>query len=190
MNKFLILGISMPGCSTIYKGTYRTSPTFVEGLDGDSRSNKLFRWYVEEGGESGVVTTIEKALEMVREYKALEPSQHFQVVRLLDPTEGVILKEELLGFDISCRFYYSLLSWGLQVNDLSGHAGNKTLTPLLRLISLFFSQQLNGNGLFSSSETAVFCKECLLTLQDLFPGLWEVNGHGKFEVVGLSHVSG
>jgi hypothetical protein len=46
MNRFKILGTNMIEGYDYYKGTYRTSPDYIEKLPEDSEVNQLFSWYM------------------------------------------------------------------------------------------------------------------------------------------------
>ena len=57
MNLLILNGASYPTCSPNhhYRGTDRKVPTYCDALPRDHEINQLFRWFLEEGGESGVV---------------------------------------------------------------------------------------------------------------------------------------
>src|SRR5439155_26446134 len=99
----------------LYRGTYRSHPTHCDALPDDHEINKLFFWFLEEGGELGVVHNLSKALrfaELLNSYFA--GRQHFEVI---EATEGDSTPESggaLLGFDLSAGYNNSLLWWGLK----------------------------------------------------------------------------
>jgi hypothetical protein len=172
-----------------YKGTYRMNPGYIEELPEDSEVNQLFSWYMEVGGEFHIINDIEKAKKIFELYKNLTPPQIFEVVRLLEVNETPPGNEEFLGYDLSCGYFYSLLSWGLDI-EIEGEEEDrllKQISPLMDLVKKHFKPLLNKNCLFYDSETAKFCLECLMALQDIVPGLFE-NEEIIFEVIGLSKV--
>jgi hypothetical protein len=189
MNRFLILGTNMLDGYDHYKGTYRMNPGYIEELSEDSEINQLFFWYMEVGDELGIISDIHKAKKIVELYKNLIPPQIFEVVRILEVNEPPPGNEEFLGFDLSCGYGCSLLSWGLDI-DKEGEEEDrlhKQISPLIRLVKKHFKPLLNKNSLFDDSETAKFCLECLMALQDIVPGIFE-NEEMIFEVIGLSKV--
>jgi len=189
MNRFLIFGINMIDGYDHYKGTYRTSPYYVDELPEDSEANQIFLWYIGTGDELEFINDIDKAKKIVEVYKNLTPPQIFEVVRVLEVNESPPENEEFLGFDLSCGYFYSLLSWGLDI-ELEGEEEDrllKQISPLMDLVKKHFKPLLNKNSLFDDSETAKFCLECLMALQDIVPGLFE-NEEVIFEVIGLSKV--
>lgn len=144
---------------------------------------------MEVGGELGIISDIYKAKKIVDLYKNLIPPQIFEVVRILEVNEPPLENEEFLGFDLSCGYGCSLLSWELDI-DNEGEEEDRLLKQILPLISLVkkhFKPLLNKNSLFDDSETAKFCLECLMALQDIVPGIFE-NEEMIFEVIGLSKV--
>jgi hypothetical protein len=184
----LILGFGTPKASPAYRGTDRVIPHHVDSLGEEHPVNQAFRWYCEEGGEFGLVHDLARARELVRAYKKLQPSQHFEMIevssqRHYQPT-GMFL-----GFDLSAGYNSSLLSWGL---DLSNVKPSEPIIdekyiliqPLVRLIQEFFQKRLNSNGLFDDYEDASFCLSCMMALQRIYPDLWE-NEEVTFEIVGL-----
>jgi hypothetical protein len=189
MNRFTILGTNMLDGYDHYKGTYRTSPSYIEELPENSEVNKLFRWYIDVGGELEIISDIEQAKKIVEIYKNLTPPQIFEVVRILEVNEQPLENEEFLGFDLSCQYYYSLLSWELDIVNKKIEKDRliQQILPLIKLVKKYFKPLLNKNCLFDDSETAKFCLECLMALQDIKPGIFE-DKEEIFEVIGLSKV--
>jgi hypothetical protein len=111
------------------------------------------------------------------------------VVRILEVNELPPENEEFLGFDLSCGCGCSLLSWGLDIDKEKEDEERllKQISPLIRVVKKHFKPLLNKNSLFDDSETANFCLECLMALQDIVPGIFE-NEEMIFEVIGLSKV--
>lgn len=189
MNRFKILGTNMIKGYDHYKGTYRTSPDYIEELPEDSEINQLFSWYMEVGGELHIISDIEKAKKMVELYKNLTHPHILEVIRILEINEIPPGNEEFLGYDLSCGYGCSLLSWGLDIDNEVEEEDrlHKQISPLIRLVKKHFKPLLNKNSLFDDSETAKFCLECLMALQDIVPGIFE-NEEMIFEVIGLSKV--
>jgi hypothetical protein len=189
MNRFLILGTNIVEGYDQYKGTYRTSPYYVEEFPEESEINQLFLWYIGTDEELEIISDIEKAKKIVELYKNLTPPQIFDVVRVLEVNEPLPENEEFLGYDLSCGYYSSLLSWGLDIDNEGEEEDRllKQISPLISLVKKHFKPLLNKNSLFDDSETAKFCLECLMALQDIVPGIFE-NEEVIFEVIGLSKV--
>ena len=74
---------------------------------------------MEVGGEFHIINDIEKAKKIVELYKNLTPPQILEVIRILEVNETPPGNEEFLGYDLSCGYFYSLLSWGLDI-ELEG----------------------------------------------------------------------
>ncbi len=185
----LILELEMTTQDRAYRGTYRASPSYCEELDADHEANQAFFWYCYEGDDPDIVHDLTKARELVAIYRRLDPPQRFEIVEVVVGNGSPTLDGQFLGFDVSADYYYSLLSWGLEIAkelspDLVDEPARQILDPLLKLTQAFFQPQLNMNGLFDDYETARFCLECMLALQEIQPGLWE-NEEVAFEVVGL-----
>jgi hypothetical protein len=88
--KLLILnGISShpPGRNPVYRGSYRTNPSYCSALPADHELNQLFVWYLEEGGETGVVNDLSKAIRFARLCNEHAPECHFEVVELVDKSD-------------------------------------------------------------------------------------------------------
>ncbi len=192
MNEFIIRGTGIFANHTRYNGTYRTSPTYVSELSENSPANTLFlEWYLQEGGEAGIVSDLEKAKEMVAVYDELESPQRFEIIRIVrEWTEDRPNDEEFLGLDLSdSHYYYSLLSWGLDVlinEDADNEPIIQMILPLLKLVEVHFKPLLNQNGLFDCKDDAELCLDCMMALQAIRPGLYEDPTHSAFRVVGLS----
>lgn len=172
-----------------YRGTDRMTPFYCERLAPDDEPNRLFFWYCSEGGELGVVHNFEKAKELVTVYRHLDPPQDFEIVEVVTGNSSPQSTGEFLGFDLSAGYSFSLLSWGLDLDqklsqELLDDNARQVLFPLLLLIKSFFQPQLNNNGLFNDYDTANFCLACMMALQKIYPGLWE-NEQVEFEVIGL-----
>lgn len=178
-----------PKNDSAYRGTYRAPPSYVDEVDRQHSVNQAFIWYSQEGYRDGAVHDLEKARKLVEEYRRLEPPRLFEIVAVTRNEELPRIRSQFLGYDISAGYYYSLLSWGLRYDreppaTMKEDDAYHILRPLLRLAQAHFRPQLNSNGLFVSYDTAQFCLDCLMALQEIRPGLWE-NEEVEFEVVGL-----
>ena len=191
--ELLILGKPFAGFSESYRGTYRNPPHYHDDVPSDHRVNQLFLWYCAEGGELGVVHTLNKASEFVKALREPKFAEAYELIAITKGQSSPINDGEFLGFDVSASYYYSLLSWGLDFDHIMSNssladASITILKPILKLLSAHFGVQLNDYGLFQQREVAEFCMECMLALQHIHPGLWE-NEQVAFEVVGVWRLS-
>ena len=189
MSKYLILGNNKVDGYDKYKGTYRTTPYYVDNECEDSEVNQHFFWYVDEIEQFGFLSNLEKTKKMVELYNKLASPIKFDLVRITESRHETRIEEEFLGFDLCDRYHYSLLSWNLDIG-LKKYKNDKILKmiePLINLVREYFKPVLNRYGLFDDIETAQFCLDCMMSLQDIRPGLWE-NEDFKFEVTGLSRI--
>jgi hypothetical protein len=171
------------GHNLAYRGTYRSHPSYCDSLPKDHEVNRLFMWYLEEGGELGVVHDLSKALRYAELCNECFPSRHFEVVKV---TEGEVLpnpKWEFLGFDLSQGYNNSLLYWGLKSKQSFDR--NNPVDVLWQVVSRFFAPQLNEHGLFSNIDAASFCLSSMIALQSLKANMFEGDELAKFHVVGI-----
>lgn len=188
---YLILGTPILSGFPGYRGTYRSTPSYVEGLPEDSAANRAFRWYCSEGGELGIVKDLHQAQGLVTLYGRLETRQDFEVIRLLGDEQDRSSGEGFLGFDLSMRAHQSLLAWGLRLLDQVEKGPSTSLLrgarPLVRLIEEVFRPELNEHLLFPQRKRAAFCLDAMKALQGFVPGLWEGDEYlPDFRVLGLS----
>jgi hypothetical protein len=187
---FKILGASIvPGRTAFrYRGVYRSLPAYIEEAGAESEVNRAFANLCEKGGQSGCLANLSETQAIVAAYSGARVSQHFDIVRITPASDkdcsplGVFL-----GFDVAVGGTgFSLLSWDLQ---LSRYAASDALSPKLRpLIDLterYFSEKLNENGLFDSSDNARFFLSCMAALQELRPNLWESHDMNSYEIVSV-----
>lgn len=172
-------------CSPHYRGTYRAHPTHSDNEPDDCEINQLFFWFLQEGGELGIVHDHRKAQRFAELWNArLHKDQSFEVVEV---TDGISKPESdgmFLGFDLSSGYNNSLLSWGLR--QFSGiYELPEPTRELCGLLSRHYAPQLNSQGLFQSEETALMCLRCMIALQDLSPNLFEGGNLRDFRPVGL-----
>jgi hypothetical protein len=189
--KLLILdGPRDPRCAcSNYRGTYRAHPTFCDALPENDEINKLFFWFLEVGGELGVVDNLDKALRFAALWnKQVTRPGNFEVVEV---TSGKVPPESgggFLGYDLSAGYNNSLLRSGLKsgtrpgtVSDSVWQAWESTKTS--------FTHALNDAGLFQTSQLANDCLEAMAKIQDASPGFFEGCDFRRFEVTGVYLVS-
>lgn len=192
MVELLILGDGTKADSPKYRGVDRSTPYYVDGLHDDAPVNQAFLRYVEDSGQSGIIHDLDFAKELVKLYASLSPPQHFEIIEATMMNHPPKCGREFLGFDLSAGYHYSLLSWGLEIDrpSISGmHSDAELLSiePLLKLVKSTFQSMLNDNGLFESTESSIYCLECLIALQNCRPQLFE-DPSVVFQVVGLWRV--
>jgi hypothetical protein len=173
------------GNNPLYRGTYRAHPTHCDELSDDDEINKLFFWFLEEGGELGVVRDVSKALRFAELWnERLPPKYGFEVVEV---TEGNMRPQntgKFVGFDLSAGYNNSLLSSGLR-QSLGVSQLVEPIRDLWDLVGRHYAPQLNVQGLFQTSEIASLCLRSMIALQDLCPNLFEGGNLRDFRCVGL-----
>jgi len=208
--KFLILnGPRTPRAASNprYRGTYRAHPTYCDAVPESHEINKHFFWFLEEGGESGVVHDLTKAsryAELLNAHLTAfnPPFTRFEIVEACDGGESSQSRGQLLGYDLSADYNNSLLSWGLETETKVAPSGDQTVDPsrggtlpepiqeLYTLIQQFYAPQLNQNGLFHTPEVASQCLRSMDALQQLAPNLYEgIDLRPNFSAVGIYLVS-
>ena len=170
-----------------YRGTYRAHPTYVDSAGSDDEVNRLFFWFLEEGGELGVVHDSVNALR----YAALlnersDGTRRFEVVEATngdaDPQAGV----EFLGFDLSAGCNNSLLWWWGTEPPMYSDALPAAVRELGNLIHRCHGPRRNKHGLFQELQIASECLRSMDALQQLSPNLYEGESlQSGFEAVGL-----
>lgn len=166
----------------VYRGTFRMHPTHFDNLPEDHEANILFAWFIEEGGELGIVHDKAKAQNLRDFCNSYGTHRNYEVVEACDLDQFPSHDGELLGYDLSQGLNNSLLWWGLRAAD------ETPSDPILILVSVVFahfSQQLNRYGLFSEINIAIKCQQALIALQALRPNLIEGDDLGKFRVTAL-----
>ncbi len=176
---------SRPGNNPLYRGTYRAHPTHCDEVPDDHEINKLFFWFLEEGGELGVVRDVSRALRFAELWnERLGETDRFEVVEVTDGNTRPQSNEKFIGFDLSAGYNSSLLSSGLKqfpgVNELM-----EPVRELWDLGTRHYAPQLNGQGLFQTLEVASLCLRTMIALQDISPNLFEGGNLREFRPVGL-----
>jgi hypothetical protein len=187
----LILGKPYETLSPRYRGTNRFGPVYIETLPEDHPANQLFDWYCSGWYEEGVVHDLAIARQLVEAQIAVNPSQPFEIVEVTTDNRPPALGGQLLGYDISAGYGYSLLETGLRElgrNAPGDDAMLRLLQPIFILLKEHFQPRLNENGLLAEYAAAKLCLDCMMALQQLRPGLWE-NESIVFDVVGVWLVS-
>jgi hypothetical protein len=174
----------------LYRGTYRAHPTHCDALPDDNEINRLFFWFLEEGGELGVVRDRSKALRFAELWNArLSEKDRFEIVEVIDDDTLAESKINFVGFDLSSGYNNSLLTSGLPLTPgLSRLA--EPIRELYLQICHRYSPQLNAQGLFESSEVASMCLRSMVALQRASPNFFEGGDLSDFHLVGLYSVSG
>jgi hypothetical protein len=191
MAAILILGENLPLTASNYRGTYRCHPYHCDAVSDSHKANQAFFWFVEAGGEIGVVHDVAKALSLVAAYGELK--QRFEVIEVSQGRSTPVHNSEFLGVDLSCMFNYSLLASGLDFAPFHGASDRddsllQQIAPLIELVSRHYRPKLNSNGLFGNIEDAEHCLACMLALQRICPNLWEGEGSSDFRPVCLHRV--
>jgi hypothetical protein len=128
---------------------------------------------------------LSNAKKLVNCYRKISRTEKFEIVEIVKPGEVPEVGRRFLGYDLSSGFGNSLLCWNLEFKK-QPIAG--PIEILLKLCSRFFQPCLNENMLFDDVEKASFCLKCFLSLQELQPGLFEINKNSNFTVVGVYFV--
>ncbi len=172
-----------------YRGTYRSHPSHCDALPEDHEINRLFYWFLGEGGELGVVQDLQKALRFAELWNSRLPQpERFDVIEVTDGNELPERGDRFLGYDLSAGYNNSLLWWQLQPSK--GVAD--TAQPIrdeYYMLCRQYAPQLNDQGLFRTSDVASMCLKAMIALQDRCPNLFEGGNLGHFQVVGLYLVS-
>ncbi len=178
-----------PGRNPLYRGTCRAHPSHCDELPDDHEINTLFFWFLEEGGELGVVQNASKAIRFAELWnKHLKETDRFEVVEVTDGEANLQSSGRFIGFDLSAGYNNSLLSWGLK----QFAAANKLTEPVRSLCDLLvrhYAPQLNGQGLFQTIEIASLCIRDMRALQTIFPNLFEGGDLSEFKPVGLYSIA-
>ena len=171
----------------IYRGTYRAHPTYHDGFPRDHEINNLFFWFLEEGGELGLVHDFSKAARYTEllNQNPLLGYRHFELVEATDGNPAAGEGRQQLGFDVSAGYNNSLLWWGLETTP-SANGLSEPIRELMNLVHRFYAPQLNRHGLFETAEIASQCLRSMDALQSLSPNLYEGEDlETSFQAAGL-----
>jgi len=182
MNLLILNGYAFDELS-VYRGTYRNNPTYCDTLSAGHEINQLFMWFLEEGGESGVIHDLAKAQHYAKLCNIHFPDRQFEVVEVTKAKTPPESGGKFLGFDLS-EGYNSLIGLGALVTNRARGRLSEQFHVLSELIARYFNAQLNSDGLFQEFEVASFCLQAINALQSFHPGLYE-GDISDFEVVGV-----
>lgn len=169
-----------------YRGTDRRAPTYCDLVARDHEINRLFMWYLEEGGEAGVVHDLSKAKRYAELCNLYLADRHFEVVEFRTGRE--IRSEDipqLLGFDLSEGGCGHSLIWMALLYEPKKRPSDDPAFVLGDPIRRQFLPRLNEFGLFSSRQDALDCRRAMNALQDLRPGLYEGESLEVFRVSAI-----
>lgn len=181
----IVLGRSIEVGLPRYRGTYREHP-FHFDLPEDHEANRAFQLFSRLSDESGVIGDLDAAASILDSYRRYAPERNFELVEVTTVSERPVAGREIIGFDISCGFYYSLvaavIAFERSQDTRPGYVpGVSILDHLLRA---YFIRMLNAHALFDSSDVAQDCLDAMMALQRSQPNLYE-NPDMRFEVVGI-----
>jgi len=195
MNILILNGPPDPrsGHNPLYRGTSRAHPSHCDQLPDSHEINQLFFWFLEEGGELGVVRNVDKALRFAELWNTQlkerrDRRDRFEVVEVTDENTPCESNGTFIGYDLSAGYNNSLLRSGFK--SIAG--ANRVAEPieeLLDLINRHYAPQLNRQGLFQTREVASVCLRAMTALQDLSPNLFEGGDLREFLPVGLYCIS-
>ncbi|MCY2929591.1 MAG: hypothetical protein NTV86_08875 [Planctomycetota bacterium] len=184
MNLLICDGPAYPGGNPRYRGTYRAVPSYCDNLPPDHEINRMFMWYLEEGGESGVVRDLSKACRFADSWNTHLGQRAFEVIEVTEGEAPAETTGEFLGFDLSAGYGFSLLGAG-GLMERGRQALQEPVGSIDELMTKHFGPLVNHNGLFAVYESAAFCLRVMAALQRIHPGLFESGDLSDFEVVGI-----
>lgn len=168
-----------------YRGTHRAHPGYEHSLPDTHELNSLFFWFLQEGGELGVVHDVEKADRLCGLLNTVGKQGSFEIVEVTHANEKPNLNGAFLGFDLSINYNASLISNGFQKPQGAPPLPEPTQS-LLDLLEGFYRPQLNESGLFLTFQAAQDCLRSMDAVQTLVPNLFEgVRLRTNFQSVGL-----
>ena len=192
----LILKKSLkPGieAASSYRGTERAHPTHFANLPDSHVANQLFFWFVEEGGERGLVHDLKKAKQLVELLNLFGDSVFYEIVQVGTERDTTSGKGGFLGFDLSAAFRHSIvrrfvLNQELATLPPTDSALDLPVRELTRLHQQFFTPKLNDHRLFTSYEDAEFCLSTARALNALRPCWMEGTLLSEYRVTSLFKV--
>jgi len=172
-----------------YRGTDRAHPTYCDALPESHEINRLFFWFLQAGGELGVVGDLNKALRFAELWNAQISGQGtFEVVEVTDGDASPESGGTLLGFDLSAGYNNSLLPCGLKSGP-KADAIPATVWDAWESIRRSYIPELNCNWLFQSADISSTCLQEMITIQDALPNFFEGGDLRSFQTTGLYRVS-
>jgi hypothetical protein len=189
MNLLILNGARTPRAAknSQYRGTYRAHPTYLNSAGDEDEVNQLFFWFLEEGGELGLVHDPVKALKYAALLnERLGGTSRFEVV---EATKGDAVPQagvEFLGFDLSAGCNNSLLWWWGPEAPMARGALPEAIHELGNLIHRCYGPRRNEHGLFQELQIATECLRSMDALQQLSPNLYEGESlQSNFEEIAL-----
>ena len=183
----LILGEAFRDAVPGYRGTYRFTPSYQDDLPKDDIVNQTMLQLIFEADDALELHNIEFAFDCIKVLNQYEAYERFELVEMTEGDSMPMYNGTFLGYDLSTG-YYSLISWGLNLDDFSLPTIEDQqllmMRPLIQLTQAYFQPKLNVNGLFERIDDARFCLDCLMAMQSIKPGIWE-NEEVTFNVVKL-----
>ena len=158
-------------------------PRHFDLLPEDHEANVLFGWFIEEGGELGIVHNEAKARKLCELCNVYAPNECYEVLEAVDGDQPPRLGGEFLGYDISQGLNNSLLWSGLNTKIVNEY--DDPVYILANTIYMLFGAQLNNRGLFSGIDMATHCRQSLIALRALKPNFIEGGDLNAFRVVAL-----
>jgi len=186
VNLCIVNGPRVPGWSDPrYRGVWRDEPTYCNALPAEAEVNRLFvDWFLVEGGETGIVHDLRKAVHYAKLCNEHFPGQLFEVIEF---TDGDVMPESggrFLGYDLSWGGAASLLQGGHQ-SWTAEIAVKSTADVLWKVMRLYFEPRLNEFRLFQRLDDASLCLESMIALQSYKPGYFEGGDLNAFHVMGV-----
>jgi hypothetical protein len=176
-----------------YRGTERARPVHFRNLPDTHMANQLFFWFLEEGGERGVVHDLKRAKQLAGLLNLFGDSVFFEVVQVGTERATTPGRGGFLGFDVSAGFNNSVIR-GFVLHDPGGSVPNTPSVddgPAGELSSLhrrFFLPKLNDHRIFQHYDDADFCLRTARALNTLRPGLIEGTDLSEYAVTSVYKV--
>jgi hypothetical protein len=184
----IVLGSPIgPYQNPAYRGVDRAHAWNCDALPKDHEINVLFYWYLEEGGEFGLVHDFAKARRFAELWNERLGSDRFEIVEVTEDNAAPVGVGELLGFDIAAGYHFSLA--GVARMDLDQLKDvDKSQRTLLELLIAHFASTFNSKLLFETYEDAALCLRVMRVLNALWPNSFEEGDLSEFKVLGLYRV--
>ena len=169
-----------------YRGADRAVPSYCDALPEDHEINRLFYWYLEEGGEYGLVHDFAKARRFAELWDQQPGGDRYEVVEVTEGNGASVGGGKFLGFDMSAGYGNSFLGGGvLSMVPTQARGPGDPLSTLHELLIAHFAPRLNSNALFTTYDDAEFCLRVIRALNNLWPNSFEGTDLSEFHVVGL-----
>ena len=171
-----------------YHGTYRPGPAYVRELPEDAPVNKL--WMIESGPmPNEPLANFEEATTIQSVYAKSGIALDLVMTMEKDEIPPTNIPSHYMGFDISHRSGYSLLSWDLNFSEPAPEFFHQrhapVYQPLLSLIERYFRPRLNMYRLLPTQEDAEFFLSVASAMTQGFGTVWEDPQYGPFVLVKM-----